>query len=46
MDPLNVWNECVKSAKNQAGNECSYEIIKGSTLRRAQKAYLTIMLGK
>jgi hypothetical protein len=46
MDPIEVWNECVKVAKGKTGEECSYQIIKGSVLRKAQRAYLTIMLGK
>ena len=44
MDPLEVWNECVKVAKGETND--SYQIIKGPVLRKAQKAYLTIMLGK
>jgi hypothetical protein len=44
MDQLDIWNECVKTAKGETNG--SYQIIKGSVLRKAQRAYLTIMLGK
>jgi hypothetical protein len=44
VDSLDVWNDCVQVAKGATG-ENSYQIIRGNVLKRAQKAYLTIMLG-
>ena len=44
IDSLQIWNDCVQHAKGKVG-ECSYQVIKGDVLKRAQKAYLTIMLG-
>jgi hypothetical protein len=44
VDSLKIWNDCVQAAKGTTG-ECSYQIIRGNVLKRAQKAYLAIMLG-
>lgn len=44
VDSLKIWNECVQAAKGKTG-ECSYQIIRGNVLKRAQRAYLAIMIG-
>ena len=44
VDALTIWNDCVQAAKGTTG-ECSYTIIRGNVLKRAQKAYLAIRLG-
>ena len=44
VDALTIWNDCVQNAKGKTG-ECSYQIIRGNVLKRAQKAYLAVMLG-
>ena len=44
VDALKIWNECVQAAKGTTG-ECTYQIIRGNVLKRAQRAYLAIMIG-
>jgi hypothetical protein len=44
VDSLKIWNDCVQAAKGTTGAN-SYQIVRGNVLKRAQKAYLTIMIG-
>ena len=44
VDALTIWNDCVQAAKGTTG-QCPYTIVRGNVLKRAQKAYLAIMLG-
>jgi hypothetical protein len=45
IDYLEVWNECVQNAKNKLSkNAGGYQIIKGSVLKEAQKAYCAIVI--
>ena len=47
VDSLDIWNDCVATAKNKfKKNSCGYQIIKGNVLRDAQRAYCAIMLSK
>jgi len=47
VDNLKIWNECVASAKNKLNTKpCAFQIIKGSILKEAQKAYCAIMIGQ
>jgi hypothetical protein len=44
MVDLKIWNDCVAAAKNKIKkNSCEYQIIKGSVLKEAQRAYCVIM---
>ena len=45
-DNLQVWNDCVAEAKRRLKNNssCGYQIIRGSVLREAQKAYFSIVM--
>ena len=45
MNDLMIWNECVAAAKNKIQkNSCGYQIIRGSVLKEAQRAYCVIMI--
>lgn len=45
IDNLKIWNACVADAKNKLGKKsCGYQIIKGSVLKEAQRAYYAIQL--
>ena len=47
MYDLQVWNDCVTAAKNKLKkNSCGYQIIRGSVLKEAQRAYCVIMIAK
>ena len=47
MTDLKIWNDCVAAAKNKIKkNSCGYQIIRGSILKEAQRAYCVIMTAK
>jgi len=45
MNPLEVWRECVESAKDFYGKK-GYQLLRGKILKRAQTAYCAIMVSK
>ena len=42
IDNLKIWNDCVSAAKDKLGKKSDYQIIKGSLLKEAQRAYYAI----
>ena len=45
IDQLQIWNDCVDAAKKKLGGDsCGYQIIRGSVLKEAQRAYCAIIL--